>query len=65
MARLPFRHKNKDHVKRPLIKVHFDVCGPVQTPTLCNENYFLTLMKLFQVIRKAIDHWKEVFYSRV
>ena len=56
MARLPSRHKNKDHVKRPFIKVHFDVCGPVQTPTLCNENYLLTFMKLFQVIREAIDH---------
>ena len=63
MARLPFGHKNKDHVKRPLFRVHSDVCGPVQTPTLCNEKYYAIFVDDFThyCVTYLLEHKPELF----
>lgn len=41
-TRLSFnKEKDKSYVKRPLLNVHSDVCGPITPSTVNNKNYFV------------------------
>ena len=47
-ARLPFEKvKDERYVKRPLFIVHSDVCGPITSTSIDNENYFVIFVDEF------------------